>query len=192
MTPPDSDGDGIIAPFYDPAQSITAYTDVVTPFGTVRLCWRDNYLAKVQMGTFDPVDRHATVRRYMPPHQEGQRLIVQFLAYFKGEKAEFNPALPPKFGSDFQRRVWEGLTQIPYGQCQSYGELAENLGLAPNMARAVGNACGQNPFPVIIPCHRVVGATGALTGYTAGLAWKKALLQLEGVPIQHERVLVFK
>jgi len=103
---------------------------------------------------------------------------AQLHAYFAGELQDFELALAPQ-GTDFQRLVWRGLCEIPYGETISYGELAERIG-APGAARAVGLANGSNPIAVIIPCHRVIGADGSLTGYGGGLDRKRTLLALEG------------
>ena len=97
--------------------------------------------------------------------------------YFAGENPEIDFPLEPK-GTAFQRRVWEGLRQIPYGGTSSYGLLAEKLGC--RSARAVGAAVGRNPISILIPCHRVLGSDGKLTGYAGGLERKQALLKLEG------------
>lgn len=101
----------------------------------------------------------------------------QLRAYFAGELRRFDVALE-LHGTVFQRRVWSGLTDIPYGQTCSYGQLAARIG-QPGAARAVGLANGRNPISIIVPCHRVVGASGALTGYGGGLARKRLLLELE-------------
>lgn len=101
----------------------------------------------------------------------------QLDAYFAGERTAFDLPLAPR-GSEFQQRVWAGLLEIPYGQTESYGELAERIG-SPGAARAVGLANGKNPIGIVIPCHRVVGANGSLTGYGGGLDRKKQLLDLE-------------
>ena len=101
----------------------------------------------------------------------------QLDAYFAGELTTFDLPLAPR-GSDFQQRVWAALREIPYGQTESYGELAARIG-SPGGARAVGLANGKNPIGIVIPCHRVVGSTGALTGYGGGLDRKKQLLDLE-------------
>lgn len=101
----------------------------------------------------------------------------QLDAYFAGELTYFNLPLAPR-GSDFQQRVWAALQEIPYGQTESYGELAARIG-SPGGARAVGLANGKNPIGIIIPCHRVVGADGSLTGYGGGVERKKLLLDLE-------------
>jgi len=99
--------------------------------------------------------------------------------YFAGELRDFELELAPT-GTPFQLRVWDELTRIPYGQTISYAELARRLG-SPRAVRAVGSANGANPIPIVIPCHRVIGADGTLTGYGGGLETKRALLELEGV-----------
>jgi methylated-DNA-[protein]-cysteine S-methyltransferase len=106
-----------------------------------------------------------------------RRARTQIDEYFAGQRAEFDLPLAPR-GTDFQRRVWRALERIPYGKTLTYGALAEKLGSAP---RAIGGACGSNPIPILIPCHRVLGATGALTGYSGagGTRTKRRLLELE-------------
>ena len=100
-------------------------------------------------------------------------------AYFAGEKPDISALrLAPK-GTAFQKKTWKELCRISYGETDTYGALAERLG---SSARAVGSAVGRNPISIIIPCHRVVGADGGLTGYAGGLENKKKLLRLEGVP----------
>jgi methylated-DNA-[protein]-cysteine S-methyltransferase len=101
----------------------------------------------------------------------------QLEEYFAGERRNFDVRLAPE-GTEFQRRVWSELVKIPYGQTISYGELASRVG-NPNAARAVGAANGRNPISIIIPCHRVVGSSGRLTGYGGGLPVKVGLLELE-------------
>jgi methylated-DNA-[protein]-cysteine S-methyltransferase len=106
---------------------------------------------------------------------EAQR---QLTAYFAGELNEFDLPLAP-VGTPFQRRVWHELEQIPYGETASYGEIAVRLGLPPGASRAVGTANGSNPIAIVVPCHRVIGANGTLTGYAGGLHRKRYLLDLE-------------
>lgn len=107
--------------------------------------------------------------------------------YFSGQKLDFTPLLKPK-GSPFRQLVWEILFSIPYGKTMTYGEIALAIarknGLERMSAQAVGNAVGHNPISLIIPCHRVLGAGGSLTGYAAGTDKKAALLQLEKNTIQ--------
>jgi methylated-DNA-[protein]-cysteine S-methyltransferase len=102
----------------------------------------------------------------------------QLAEYFEGSRSSFDFPLRPA-GGPFQRRVWEELRAIPYGETASYGELARRLG-APGSARAVGAANGRNPLPIVIPCHRVIGSNGQLVGFGGGLPVKQWLLALEG------------
>lgn len=101
----------------------------------------------------------------------------QLDAYFAGALTRFTVPLAPR-GSEFQQRVWAALLEIPYGETETYGELSTRIG-SPGAARAVGLANGKNPIGIVIPCHRVVGSTGNLTGYDGGLDRKRALLDLE-------------
>ncbi len=101
----------------------------------------------------------------------------QLTEYFAGERTTFDLPLRPA-GAPFQLRVWDALRRIPYGETASYGELARELG-HPTAARAVGAANGRNPIAIVVPCHRVIGANGSLTGYAGGLECKRALLDLE-------------
>ncbi len=103
--------------------------------------------------------------------------IGQLTAYFAGELTDFDLPLAPR-GTDFQLRVWAALRTIPYGQTTSYGELAAQLG-NPGASRAVGLANGRNPIAIIVPCHRVIGSDGGLTGYGGGLDRKRWLLDHE-------------
>jgi methylated-DNA-[protein]-cysteine S-methyltransferase len=103
----------------------------------------------------------------------------QLDAYFAGALVEFD--LPLELhGTAFNERCWLALASIPYGQTVSYGEQARRLGLGPDAARAVGAANGRNPLPLVLPCHRVIGADGSLTGFGGGLETKRFLLELEG------------
>jgi methylated-DNA-[protein]-cysteine S-methyltransferase len=103
--------------------------------------------------------------------------LAQLGAYFNGDLYHFDLPLAPE-GTPFQLQVWYALQMIPYGETISYGELANNLG-RPHAARAVGAANGKNPLPIVIPCHRVIGSNGFLTGYAGGIHIKEALLALE-------------
>jgi methylated-DNA-[protein]-cysteine S-methyltransferase len=109
--------------------------------------------------------------------REAKKQISQ---YFSGERQVFDLQLETVYGSCFQQQVWQALRDIPFGRFTAYGQLAAHLN-HPKGARAVGMAVGRNPWSVIVPCHRVVGANGALTGYAAGLERKLALLQHEGM-----------
>ena len=111
------------------------------------------------------------------PEPVAREAAGQLEAFFQGSRRSFDLPLAPA-GTDFQKAVWTALAQIPYGETVTYGELAARIG-RPGAARAVGRACGANPIPVILPCHRVVGKNGALTGYAGGLERKRLLLALE-------------
>jgi methylated-DNA-[protein]-cysteine S-methyltransferase len=112
-------------------------------------------------------------RRSAAPFAHARRELAE---YFAGERQTFSVPLA-MHGTAYQRSVWQALLAIPYGETMSYGDLARRLGSAP---RAVGLANGANPLPIIVPCHRVIGADGSLTGFGGGLPVKRALLELEG------------
>ena len=113
-----------------------------------------------------------------PEDSNLKMVFTQLKEYFNRQRKEFDLQLEI-VGTDFQKKVWDELTKIPYGETISYGELAERMGNK-NKMRAVAAANGANPIPIIIPCHRVIGADGSLTGYGGGFDVKKKLLELEG------------
>ena len=119
---------------------------------------------------------------HMPP--VFRRLTRQLNDYLAGKQPRFDLPVDLSSGTAFQQSVWRAMARIPYGQVVTYGELARTV-RRPTAARAVGGACGRNPVPVIIPCHRVIGSDGQLTGFSAqgGLRIKERLLGLEGVPV---------
>jgi methylated-DNA-[protein]-cysteine S-methyltransferase len=143
-------------------------TSVDTPIGTLWLARDERGLTRIDFqGPEGANDSDALLAE----------AEAQLHAYFAGERQRFELPLAPA-GTDFQRRVWAAVERIPYGETTTYSALAGELG-RPAACRAVGAANGRNPLPVIIPCHRVVGMTGALTGYGGGLEVKRALLDLE-------------
>ena len=105
--------------------------------------------------------------------------VEQLTAYFAGERTAFDLPLAPA-GTEFRQRIWAALDEIPYGATVTYGQLALMAGVSPSAVRAVGGAVGANPLLVVRPCHRVMGASGALTGFAAGVERKRRLLDLEG------------
>lgn len=107
----------------------------------------------------------------------GIEIMTELDNYFSGLIKNLNLPISPD-GTEFQNDVWQKLREIPYGETKTYLQIAKELG-KPNSARAVGGACNRNPVPIIIPCHRVVGSDGKLTGYAGGLEYKKKLLELE-------------
>lgn len=113
-------------------------------------------------------------------HEAMAPFLAQFEAYFAGHLQRFTLPLAPR-GTAFQQAVWQALCDIPYGETRSYSDIARAIG-KPNAVRAVGAANGRNPLSIIIPCHRVIGQNGSLTGYAGGLPIKQALLTLEGIP----------
>ena len=120
----------------------------------------------------------------------GDPIIARFAAeldeYLDGRRTAFDLPLAP-VGDDFQQAVWRMLREIPYGQTVTYGALATRLGDR-NLARRVGNAVGRNPISIVVPCHRVVGADGSLTGYAGGFERKHRLLELEGAAVVQRRL----
>lgn len=107
-----------------------------------------------------------------------EEAVAQLTGYFAREVKEFDLPLRPE-GTDFQQRVWQQLRLVPYGETTSYGEIARRLGMNAGASRAVGAANGRNPIAIVIPCHRVVGGTGLLSGYAGGVERKQVLLDLE-------------
>ena len=132
---------------------------------------------------------HMTAGKYVPATSSDwvrdERLPVltqtkrELDAYFLGKLRTFTMPLAPP-GTDFQKRAWIALTKIPYGETRSYGQQAHSIG-SPAAVRAIGAANGKNPIGIIVPCHRVIGANGSLTGYAGGLRNKEFLLKLEGI-----------
>jgi methylated-DNA-[protein]-cysteine S-methyltransferase len=119
------------------------------------------------------------VRFGAPPGDSGAHAVVKELtSYFAGELTTFSVPVEMRGGSDFERAVWAEIAKIRYGEMQTYGEIATVLG-DPGLARAVGTACNHNPVPVIVPCHRVVGAGGKMVGFGGGIPTKRHLLELE-------------
>ena len=149
----------------------TAQRAIATPIGTLGLVGSDAGLTRVLWS--------AKGLRAGSSCAVLDDVAAQLESYFAGELIAFDVQLD-LHGTDFQRRCWLALATIPYGQTVSYGEQAHRLGLCHDAARAVGAANGQNPVPVILPCHRVVGADGSLTGFGGGLPLKRYLLEHEG------------
>jgi methylated-DNA-[protein]-cysteine S-methyltransferase len=152
------------------------YTTVPSPLGELLLTAEDGVLT----GLFMP----AEARRPPPCAERDDRRLAsvrrQLEEYFAGRRRVFDVVVAPP-GTTFQRRVWDELQRIDYGQTISYAELASRIG-RPTAIRAAGAANGANPISILIPCHRVIGSDGSLTGYGGGLEAKRALLELERAP----------
>ena len=147
---------------------------LATPLGNIQLSIREDCLSELKF-TQQPVEGELLD----PLLLETQKQLGE---YFSGQRKIFN--LPIGLGgTDFQRKVWLAVGKIPFGQTTTYAKLAEQLG-NPAAIRAVGTAIGANPLLIILPCHRIIGSNGSLTGYAGGLDKKKALLELEGHPFQ--------
>ena len=152
-----------------------SYTQIDSPVGKLLLAADAQGLRLV---SFESSKRAAPVQpRWKEDRAPFAEVIRQLQAYFGGELREFEMQLAPE-GTEFQLRVWNSLRTIPYGETISYAQLAQKIG-DPKAVRAVGLANGCNPLPIIVPCHRVIGSNGSLTGFGGGLANKKKLLALE-------------
>jgi len=159
------------------AEKVSAvfYTTFESPVGPLLLAGNADALRLVSFES----SKHAA-----PPQADWKQdkapfaeVVRQLQAYFRGELREFDVPLALQ-GTEFQRRVWNALRGIPYGETISYLQLAERVG-NPKAVRAVGLANGSNPIPIIVPCHRVIGSDGSLTGFGGGISTKKKLLELE-------------
>ncbi|CAN5360680.1 methylated-DNA--[protein]-cysteine S-methyltransferase [soil metagenome] len=153
------------------------HTRIDSPAGPLLLALSDAGLCAIEFQpSRHPVGRAGTWRE--GDHPLLRRTQAQLEEYFAGTRRTFDLPLAPH-GTDFQRTVWRTLATIPYGETISYAQLAARAG-RPGAARAVGAANGRNPLPIVVPCHRVIGASGDLTGFGGGLPVKRFLLQLEG------------
>jgi methylated-DNA-[protein]-cysteine S-methyltransferase len=145
-----------------------------SPIGPLALAGHGRVLTNLRM-----IDQTHEPNRsdWVPDDRAFPDVVDQLDAYFRGGRTDFDLELSLA-GSEFQRRVWEALLTIPYGETRSYGEIAEQIG-ASGATRAVGLANGRNPIAIIVPCHRVIGASGSLVGYGGGLDRKRSLLEME-------------
>ena len=154
------------------------WTLMDSPVGELRIVERDGAIAAIEFTPFrESVDGRPRGER-SDTEPVLVRAVEQLTAYFARELKEFDLPLSPH-GSAFQQRVWDALLGIAYGDTASYGEVAHRLGMTNAASRAVGLANGRNPIPIVIPCHRVIGANGTLTGYAGGVGRKQTLLELE-------------
>ncbi len=158
---------------------VVAWKRVESPIGRLTLLASDSALVGVLFDGREPPSgrRPLDARNKRPRHGVLVNAERQVTEYFSGDRDVFDVSLLLE-GTPFQKRVWDALLEIPYGETVTYGELAESLG-GVGKARAVGAACGRNPVPVIVPCHRVIGRSGSLRGFGGGLDVKAFLLRLE-------------
>jgi methylated-DNA-[protein]-cysteine S-methyltransferase len=156
----------------------TMWTVTESPIDDLRVVARGGMIAAIEFSPFvgspsgEPIGERADDNPLL------RSAVDQLAAYFARDLKEFDLPLAPR-GTPFQQRVWEQLLTIGYGETASYGLVARQLGMTNAASRAVGLANGRNPIPIVIPCHRVIGANGMLTGYAGGLPRKQQLLELE-------------
>ena len=153
------------------------WTILASPVGDLRVVEHQAAITAIEYSPF-----RAGVGRPLGDRDDDHPVLAearrQLTAYFARELKEFDLPLAPA-GSEFQHKVWDQLLLIGYGETASYGEIAHRLGKTNAASRAVGLANGSNPIPIVIPCHRVIGANGTLTGYAGGIERKQTLLELE-------------
>lgn len=154
------------------------WTVMPSPVGDVRIVERDGAIVAVEFAPFQPPRDGRPLGDLRDDHPVLAEAVRQLRAYFDRDLKEFDLPLALA-GTDFQRRVWEQLTRIGYGETVSYGDIAARLGMNAGASRAVGLANGRNPVAIVVPCHRVIGAKGTLVGYAGGLDRKQQLLSLE-------------
>ena len=147
-----------------------------SPVGQLRIVEQDGAITAIEFEPFRATGRPLGERS--DDHPVLASAVAQLAAYFARDLKEFDLPLAP-VGSPFQQLVWDQLRQIGYGETASYGQVAARLGRTNAASRAVGLANGHNPIPIVVPCHRVIGSDGTLTGYAGGLERKRLLLDLE-------------
>ena len=157
---------------------MTDYCYCKTPIGELLLTGKKGYLERI----YFPKTASQTVieERWELTEEPFADVLQQLKEYFAGRLQKFNVKINLR-GTDFQLRVWRELQQIPYGQTASYGEIAKRIN-SPKACRAVGGANNKNPVPIIVPCHRIIGSDGSLTGFGGGLELKRNLLRREKAP----------
>ena len=143
-----------------------------SPIGQLLLAGDSDGLQRIQFECSIQIDKN-----WQESHESFKEVIQQLEEYFNQEREEFDLKLNPQ-GTEFQKQVWKRLEKIPFGETKYYGQIAEEVG-NPKASRAIGMANNKNPIPIIIPCHRVIGKDGSLTGFASGLDVKQQLLSLE-------------
>lgn len=165
-------------------QELVTWANLKTHIGTIRVAATPRGVCKIALGQETAQDFLGWLERHVghassKPGRSGLVALVidQIAEYLNGQRREFDLPLDLR-GTEFQRRVWSAVAAIPYGQTRTYAEIAQAIG-RPSAVRAVGAANGANPLPLVVPCHRVVGSDGSLTGYGGGLDVKRRLLEME-------------
>ena len=171
------------------------YYNYESPFGNIKITTNGTAITELKLQPKPPPENNALPKNNTTPEDNAppepttppeptaspdtisKKAAKQLDEYFKGKRKEFDLPINPQ-GTGFQRTVWEALKQIPYGETKTYKQIAQNIN-KPNACRAVGQANNKNPIWIIIPCHRVIGTGGKLTGYGGGLEMKQKLLEIE-------------
>lgn len=156
---------------------MSLHTVMESPIGYLEVTEEDGAITKICFAENDEHGGTDDLRGKNGQSAVLQETVRQLEEYFAGERKEFSVPIAPR-GTEFQKKIWKILTRIPYGETRSYGEIARMAGNE-KACRAVGMANHNNPVPILIPCHRVIGKNGKLTGYAGGLEKKTALLELE-------------
>lgn len=168
---------------FDPVRSYFGWLDA--PFGKMFLAKTQKGVCRVSFRRTEDELLDDLEKRELMPEKAGNELDRerrQFDEYFEGKRKRFQLPVDIRGGTPFQRRVLEAANEIPFGECACYTDVAERIG-RPKAQRAVGNALGKNPVAIVIPCHRVVAASGGMGGYTGGLDIKKVLMEIEGIEV---------
>lgn len=152
------------------------YCDYQSPIGTLTLIGSNGALEELRFP--NKVKLELPEEQYLKDAGSFKDVVEQLSQYFDGRRTDFDLQIS-LIGTEFQKRVWQELRNIPYGKTASYGEIAERIN-NPKACRAVGLANNKNPIPIIVPCHRIIGKDGSLTGFGGGLELKQQLLDLEG------------
>ena len=158
----------------------TAMVALRTHLGRVTVMWERGRLYRIDLGRFEggAIPGKPSVVEGEAPGEACDRFLGALSRYFAGEPVSLDCELLVEQYSPFQQAVWRAAREIPHGETRSYGWIAERIG-RPRAPRAVGSALKRNPFLLVVPCHRVIGSDGALTGFACGVQWKAALLELE-------------
>jgi methylated-DNA-[protein]-cysteine S-methyltransferase len=154
------------------------WTVMDSPVGELRIVERNGAVTAIEFAPWRPPSDGRPLGARDDTDPVLVETVRQLTAYFNKDLKEFDLPLAP-YGTEFQQRVWKELLEIEYGETASYGQIADRLGHTNAASRAVGLANGRNPIPIVIPCHRVIGADGSLTGYAGGMDRKQTLLELE-------------
>lgn len=162
------------------------YISLDSPIGNIFIASTSKGILEVSIGETDEKNFSAYLRekhntKVLRDTTAANEIIEDIKKYFKGSPVKFRCGFDLK-GTTFQKRVWGALQRIPYGETRTYKDIARAIG-NPEASRAVGNACGKNPIPVLIPCHRVTASDGSIGGYSGGIGIKKRLLKLEGIEV---------